>query len=409
MYFYARSDTHFLLYIYDNMRNELIDRGNPDIPDQNLIERTLQKSKDVSLIRHERQIYNSESGQGPGGWYGMLLKTPSLFSNEQFAVFKAVHEWRDKTARADDDSPTFVMSQQSLLSVAKLMPMDMVALLRTVHPVSHGVKSRAGELLDIIKVAKARGKTGPSMMDILRPETVGTVAKRNLPTAVVKTLVAVTDEGDLRSDSSAFWGGAFGSSMWDVPIASKNQDLRLAIPLPALSSEIFATSNGVVDIPTLEDDQISLTIAPPREPKKEDEAFVLRRGTKRKTEAISESEASADDEIALPDSEEDEARQKAAKKAARRAEKKAAKVAKKAAEAENAQTAPEEDEEDDEEAFDYTKAESVLHGKRKDGDNDKSGRKKKKPFDPYQKSADAPKGMRRAQTERAGKSHTFKS
>ena len=63
------------------------------------------------------------------------------------------------------------------------------------------------------------------------------------------------------------------------------------------------------------------------------------------------------------------------------------------------------DEEDDDEVFDYTKAESVLHGKR---DGEKDGRKKK-PFDPYVKSMDAPKGMRRLQTERAGKSHTFKS
>merc|ERR1711977_434958 len=63
------------------------------------------------------------------------------------------------------------------------------------------------------------------------------------------------------------------------------------------------------------------------------------------------------------------------------------------------------DEEDDDEVFDYTKAESVLHGKR---DGEKDGRKKK-PFDPYVKSMDAPKGMRRLQTERAGNSHTFKS
>jgi exosome complex exonuclease RRP6 len=59
----------------------------------------------------------------------------------------------------------------------------------------------------------------------------------------------------------------------------------------------------------------------------------------------------------------------------------------------------------DEEPFDYSKAESVLHGKKPGvGKGDK-----KKPFDPYTKSADAPKGMRKAQTERAGKSHTFKN
>jgi exosome complex exonuclease RRP6 len=337
----------------------------------------------------------------------MLLKTPSLFSSEQFAVFRAVHAWRDKIARTDDDSPNFVMNQQSLLGIAKLMPMDQVALLRIIHPATHGVKSRAGELLDIIKVAKSRGKTGPSMMDILRPDTIGAVAKRSLPTSI-KTLVAATDEGDLRSENSSFWGDAFGSSIWDTPTNSNNQEIRLAVPLPALSSEIFATPNGFTDPPLVEDNHISLTLAPPRTSEKEDEAFILRRGSKRKSEAISDSASSEveDNEIALPEeSKEDEARTKAASRAVKMAEKKAAKAAKKAAKTQAAFNGAVDDEE--EEMFDYTKAESVLHGKRKEGES--GGKKKKKPFDPYQKSADAAKGMRRAQTERAGRSHTFKS
>ena len=62
------------------------------------------------------------------------------------------------------------------------------------------------------------------------------------------------------------------------------------------------------------------------------------------------------------------------------------------------------DDDDDDTPFDYSKAESVLHGKPKEG---KKG-KEKKPFDPYKKSADAEKGMRRVQSERAGRSATFK-
>jgi len=165
MFFYARADTHFLLYIYDQMRNELIDKTNPEIPEDNRMEIVLQKSKETSLLRYERTIYNAESGRGPGGWYSLLVKTPALLNNEQFAVFRAVHGWRDSIARADDDSPTFVMPQHVIFSIAKLMPTDMVALLSIAHPVSHGVKSRTGELLALIKSAKARGKSGPSMID----------------------------------------------------------------------------------------------------------------------------------------------------------------------------------------------------------------------------------------------------
>jgi exosome complex exonuclease RRP6 len=86
MFFYARADTHFLLYIYDNMRNELIDRSKPEIPEENRIEIVLQKSKETSLLRYERQVYHADTGKGPGGWYTLIMKSPALFNNEQYQI-----------------------------------------------------------------------------------------------------------------------------------------------------------------------------------------------------------------------------------------------------------------------------------------------------------------------------------
>jgi exosome complex exonuclease RRP6 len=431
MFFYARADTHFLLYIYDHMRNELIDRTNADIPEENRIEQVLQKSKETSLLRYERTVYNADSGRGPGGWYSLLVKTPALFNNEQFAVFRAVHEWRDKVARADDDSPSFVMPQHVIFSIAKLMPMDMVGLLGIAHPVSHSVKSRAGELLAVIKSAKARGKSGPSIIDVLRPDSVGAVVKANLPVVAAdntapKTLVAVVDESQLRSESSTFWGGAFGSSLWEGPTLTHNEMLRLAVPLPTLSSEIFASSNGLANRSVVDREAPSEPKGSRNQPQKEEEAFVIRRGAKRKSDVISDEEeaeqkkpkSSSGYQISVEDIAAARAgREKAAQKGARKAEKRAKKAAKKAAAAaaetggaESADVNDDDDDDDDdedEEPFDYSKADSILHGKRHDGE--KGGTKKEKPFDPYRKSEDAPKGMRRLQTERAGKSHTFKN
>lgn len=423
MFFYARSDTHFLLYIYDQMRNELIDKTNPEVPEENRIELVLQKSKETSLLRFERTIYNAESGRGPGGWYSLLVKTPTLLNNEQFAVFRAVHELRDQIARADDDNPTFVMPQHVLFSLAKLMPMDMVALLGIAHPVSHSVKSRAGDLLALIKSAKARGMSGPSMIDVLRPDSVGAVAKANLPSLAIgnppKTLVAVFDESELRSESSTFWGGAFGSSLWDGPTSTHSETLRLAVPLPALASEIFASSNGLTDRSMVRELASEAEERPAVHPKREDEAFVIKRGAKRRGDAISDKEepevegskTSGQSRVTVEDIAAARiGREKIAQKAARKAEKRARKAAKKAA-ASAATTEASLDGDapgiDDEEPFDYSKADSVLHGKRHDGE--KGGKKKEKPFDPYRKSEDAPKGMRRLQTEKAGRSHTFKN
>lgn len=421
MFYYARADTHFLLYIYDNMRNELIDRTNPEVPDENRIELVLEKSKKTSLLQYERQIYNAETGKGPGGWYSLLAKTPALFSSEQLAVFRAVHEWRDKIARLDDDSTAFVMPNHVIFSIAKLIPMDMVALLGIAHPISHSVKSRSGELLELIKTAKAKGKQGPSMVDMLRPSSALPVAKANLPARGTKSpstpLVAIVDENHLVSEQSSFWGNAFGSSIWDGPTPTKqDNDFRLAVPLPQLSSEVYATSSGLADssmegakAPT----QDTQPFTPP--PKDSNEAFVLKRSAGRESDAPSEPEEAANSQdVHFADYEgldsaqkatisaEEEARQKI--RMQRRQEKRDRKAAEKAAKAAGTTQL---EVADGEEPFDYKKAESVLHGKRKGGEQE--GRKSKKPFDPYTKSADAPKGMRRVQTERAGKSHTFKS
>jgi exosome complex exonuclease RRP6 len=256
MLFYARSDTHFLLYIYDCMRNELIDKSKTNIPDDNKIEIVLQKSKEVSLLRYERLVYNAETGKGPAGWYNQIQKISSLLSNEQFSVFKAVHAWRDKVARLDDDSTNFVMPNRIVESLAANMPEDMVALLSNVRPMSHGVKSRTAELLQLVKSARSQGKNGPSMIDVLRSKkSTGAMPKANPISTVTtesppKVLLAVASETELRSDQSSFWGGAFGSSVWDKPITPKVEaKSTFSFPgLPSTSYEILDTSSsGLAD------------------------------------------------------------------------------------------------------------------------------------------------------------------
>lgn len=421
MFFYARADTHYLLYIYDHVRNELVDKSNPRVPEENRIEQVLKKSRETSLFRYDPPVYDPQNGRGPGGWFGTLTRTPVLFSNEQFAVFRAVHAWRDKIARMDDDSTNFVMPNHIVLSLSKLMPTNMQAMLSIIHPISHNVKSRTGELLDVIKAAKETGKDGPSMMDVLKPDSVGAIANasaradravatRQLPAT---TLSAVID-GGLRSEKSTFWGGAFGSSTWDEPstLTKPGSEIKLAIPLPQLSADAF-----LENLPMKEAVE-EITLAEPVaefEPG-EEEMFTIKQGKKRKAE---ESEPGQEEQPRVDANGEydislnEEAEEKARAKAARRTEKKAAKLAKRMAAGEvptekAIKREVAEEEEEEEEPFDYSKAESVLNKKKVLPQRKDKKQKKGEPFNPYQKSADAPKGMRRLQTERPGKSFTFK-
>lgn len=421
MFFYARADTHFLLYIFDNMRNELIERSKPHTAGETPLDIVLRKSKETSLFRYESPSYNATTGKGPGGWFSALVKIPSLLNNEQFGVFRAVHAWRDKIARQDDDSTNFVMPNHTLLSVAKVMPTDMASLLGTVHPISHNVKARTGELLEIIKAAKINAKDGPSMMEILKPDSVGAVAAANARSTraagagkqTILTILSGEAGDDMRSPQSAFWGRAFGSSTWEEPstLTKAADDIRLAIPLPPLASEAF--SENIRDYSILAEPE---AIPEPEEeiPQVvEEPAFTIKGGRKRKSddmeaEAEEPAEETGDYDISLHEPLEGAAKEKSLKKAERKAAKKAAKAAKRGENGESPRAAAAKEEED-EEPFDYSKAESVLNKKRTPGEHAK-GKKggARKPFDPYQKSADAATGMRRLQTERPGKSFTFK-
>jgi exosome complex exonuclease RRP6 len=120
---YARSDTHFLLYIYDRLRNALLEESSrPPSPvdgadvemvtqrrnPQEAMRSVLERSGDTALRMYEREMYDSEKGRGSGGWANAARKSlyQGAIDEEVGAVFKAVHAWRDQLARTEDEAPT---------------------------------------------------------------------------------------------------------------------------------------------------------------------------------------------------------------------------------------------------------------------------------------------------------------
>ena len=76
---YAREDTHSLLFIYDKLRNELIERGNAHA---NLLRAVWMQSRDLCLQKYEKPLYR------PDGVYRLLEKHNRSFSAKQLAGFK---------------------------------------------------------------------------------------------------------------------------------------------------------------------------------------------------------------------------------------------------------------------------------------------------------------------------------
>lgn len=138
---YARSDTHYLLYIYDNLRNALLDRGasasrsasrsgspstalavtdtenTPTLPadPHAFINEVHARSATTALRVHEREVYDAQGGTGSGGWdvlarkwnKGLLVAGADALGAAgalQRAMYRAVHAWRDAVAREDDES-----------------------------------------------------------------------------------------------------------------------------------------------------------------------------------------------------------------------------------------------------------------------------------------------------------------
>ena len=138
MLLYARSDTHFLLYIYDNLRNALLDRsksksqsgspaGSPPPGSAQrerssrsgasttmLLDEALARSAETSLRVYSKEPYDTEEGKGSNGWDTLAKRWNKIALTSggpgvgigamQREVYKAVHWWREKVAREEDES-----------------------------------------------------------------------------------------------------------------------------------------------------------------------------------------------------------------------------------------------------------------------------------------------------------------
>jgi exosome complex exonuclease RRP6 len=424
---YARSDTHYLLYIFDCMRNELIERSDFSKPDHegDKLWDVLQKSTEVALQRYEHPQYDAELGQGAMGWYRLLSRTPALFSREQFAVFKAVHQWRDTVAREQDDSVHFIMPNHQIFGLAKAMPPTRLALMGIAQPTTQTVRLRADELLSVIVRAQEGGKNGPDMMETLskvEPQLPSRAIPAQKASAAAQTSTAQPSRANkimpptstvpIRTPSSTFWGEAFESSAWDRASATAPRNgISLSVPLPPLTAEIFANPSEFLASATVEEaDSEPMDIPSEPQPDTEDSTFILKdlsRKRKRADAAPSEPQdnmAAQSDEVPIAyDDETLLAQEKASRKAAKKAAKRAAKQSATSSGMDDGEI----EEGEEEEAFDYASAPSLLNPPR-DGMGKKERKKKEKQINPYAKSLDSAKGMPRTQKERAGKSMTFR-
>ena len=149
---YAVSDTRYLLDIYDRLRAALQNHNSADVS----IVSVLDKSKAVCLIRYDKEPFK------PSGYLTIVggsrrfknksgNKVISELSPQQEAALKALFDWRDRTARQEDESVHYVCPNAALLRIASNRPATVAALQRLLNPLPPLVMRRSQDILDAIK------------------------------------------------------------------------------------------------------------------------------------------------------------------------------------------------------------------------------------------------------------------
>ena len=121
MKLYAQADTHFILSIYDNLRNALLEKSRAPSPDpehagspapsaatnpQRAMREVLTLSGETAMRLWSPEAY-MEDGSGNSGWKMGIAKSfqgKVEFDSEVGIMYKRIHMWRDRVAREEDEA-----------------------------------------------------------------------------------------------------------------------------------------------------------------------------------------------------------------------------------------------------------------------------------------------------------------
>lgn len=123
---YARQDTHYLPYIYDLLRQELLNKANGKT---NLLLNVYKLSTDVCMKRYVKLKITPDSHME------LYRKSKRIFDNRQFFALKELFMWRDSIARMEDESYAYVLPNHMMLQIAENLPREMQGILACCNPI----------------------------------------------------------------------------------------------------------------------------------------------------------------------------------------------------------------------------------------------------------------------------------
>ncbi|XP_030393363.1 exosome component 10 isoform X1 [Gopherus evgoodei] len=158
---YARDDTHYLLYIYDKVREALWERGNGQ-PTQ--LQVVWQRSKDICLKKYIKPIFSEDS------YLELYRRQKKHLNTQQLTAFKLLFAWRDKMARQEDESTGYVLPNHMLMKIAEELPKEPQGIIACCNPIPPLVRQQINEMYLLIQQARE--------MPLLKSETATVVKKK---------------------------------------------------------------------------------------------------------------------------------------------------------------------------------------------------------------------------------------
>jgi len=116
---YAICDTHFLLEIYDKLKEKLIEIGKTKFPKNqyHFLQKCYENSKKISLSMYEKpQLFENTENEQIIENHRLLLK------KSQMSVLKGLLKWRDFVARKEDESIWFTCQNNILFTIMRQCP-----------------------------------------------------------------------------------------------------------------------------------------------------------------------------------------------------------------------------------------------------------------------------------------------
>jgi len=152
---YARTDSRYLPYIYECMRRQLLAVGNET---GNLLSAVLDAGVAICKRRYEKP---RES------YLELVRKSRSTPNSRQLQALRDIFVWRDKTARAEDESTEFVLPRHMLLKMCSELPREMQGVLACCSPVPPLVRQNLQEIhLLLLKAREAPLTTTTELLKI---------------------------------------------------------------------------------------------------------------------------------------------------------------------------------------------------------------------------------------------------